>query len=184
VHDRKTYGRLVVVPPIFNSRTRRRWVVSCIGLPLCRRQSLQYPSNRAGWIQSRSGRFEEKNLLLLPGIKPQFLGCLARSLITALTAVKLKAKEKFHYNGISRNVAFLPRWITTHDLRPPNEVAPICYCWLYGVAASSRGTFFLTRSLKIFQLLEKLKFTNHSILVWQACSLSFWTRKLDSKISI
>jgi len=86
-------------------------------LPLCRRQSLRYPSNTAGWVQSRSGPFEEKNLLLLPGIKPQFLGCLARSLIIALTAVKLKAKEKFRYNGISRNVAFLPRRITTHDLR-------------------------------------------------------------------
>jgi len=84
-------------------------------LPLYRRQSLRYPSNRAGWVHSRSGPFEEKNLLLLPEIKPQFLRCLARSLIIALTAAKLKAKEKFRYNGISRNVAFLPRRITTHD---------------------------------------------------------------------
>jgi hypothetical protein len=53
---------------------------------------------------SRSGRFEEKNLLLLPGIKLQFLGCLARILIIALTAVKLKAKEEFRYNDNSRNV--------------------------------------------------------------------------------
>jgi hypothetical protein len=53
---------------------------------------------------SRAGRFEEKNLLLLPGIKPQFLGCLARSLIIALTTVKLKAKEEFRYNKTSRNV--------------------------------------------------------------------------------
>ena len=119
VHNRKAYGRLVVVPLTFNSRTKWRWVVSFMRLPVCHRQSLGYPSNRACCVQSRSVSSEEKNVLLLPGIKPQFLGCLVRSLIIALTAVKLKAKQKFHYNGISRNVAFLPRRITTHDLRPP-----------------------------------------------------------------
>ena len=63
---------------------RGEWPVSWSSLILPQGKCLQYPlSRRLGGTQSQFG--EERNLMLLPGIKPYFLGLPAHSLVTVPT---------------------------------------------------------------------------------------------------
>jgi hypothetical protein len=77
---------------ILNLSIRWRWVVSFTPWLLYPQgKSPCYPLNRRlGGSQERCGSFgEEKNLLLLPWIKPWFLDCPVHSVVTILTMLPM-----------------------------------------------------------------------------------------------
>jgi hypothetical protein len=70
---------------------RWRWVFSFTNLPLYTRgEPLVSIVRRPGEAQIRSGRYsKEKNLLLLPAVKPRYLGRPARSLVAVPTELSI-----------------------------------------------------------------------------------------------
>jgi hypothetical protein len=91
---------------ILNLSFRYRWMVSIMPRPLLPPgNSLRYHLYwRLGGPQRQSGCYgEEKNLLPLPEIEPEFLGCPAHSLVAIPTAIpaphcsQRNHKWRFHY---------------------------------------------------------------------------------------
>jgi hypothetical protein len=62
------------------------WSSSCTGCCIPGKENLCLLNGQMGGPQGHVGQFgEEKNLLLFPGITPQFLGHPAHNLVTVLT---------------------------------------------------------------------------------------------------
>lgn len=91
VHPMKAYmGNRGLIPLIFNPSAKWPWLVNSTSYRFIPMKGRRHPLNRRlGGPQAKSGRFrKEKNLLLLPGLKPLHPSTRpARSLVTEQKAL-------------------------------------------------------------------------------------------------